>query len=1764
MPAFSPRFGPDRPILPHLAPASCRGDSTLPPAPNSGAIKHPMSRKYPSNFAAGWIGLSLAACFGGPFQAAAAPIISEFMASNEGTLLDEDGESPDWLEIYNPDATVADLSGWHLTDNAANPTKWTFPAGVSLGPREFLVVWASSKNRRTDPAKLHTNFSLNAGGEYLALVAPDGATRPGEFAPTFPPQEPDESFGVPFSTTNLLSAGAASSALVPPDGSLGQSWTQPGFVPGAGWIHGPTHLGFGVPTPGFFIEEKLSPTALTSITTAETLLNDISAVGLLTGVTPAVNFTGDTGGDGRFGDGLPVLHGGDQSNFAMRATATLVIPTAGAWTFCVNSDEGFRLRIDNISVSSVAGLRAPADSLVTRSLTAGNHTIVLTYFENSGGDEVELSAAQGTHTSFSSLFKLVGDTANGGLPVLTPTGSGQPIVATDLGAVMMNVNASAYLRVPFTVANPAGLDTLDLTMTYNDGFIAYLNGTEVARQNAPAAAGYNAAATAARPILTSLQPVRISLSEFLPALPAGTNLLAIHGLNTSAADNSFLVAPQISASIRLPGPDRYFRKATPGSPNTTSGFLGHVGDTSFSPKRGVYTAPVSVAITTATSGATIRYTTNGSTPTELNGTIYQGPIPVDKTMVLRAAAFRDGYEPTNVDTHTYLFFNDVMLQGGPVSPFHAKPGPEWPNHGTIGGQIIDYGMDRTIVNHTNATLGGQAALSTALAALPSVCLTTDVPNLFHTTTGIYTHASSHGSTWERPASVEMIGDPNTPEGGFHSSCGIRIRGGYSRSGDNPKHSFRVFFRSDYGPSKLDYPIYGTAGASEFDTFDIQCSQNYSWSFGGDASHNALREIWSRDTQLAVGQLASHGRFVHLYLNGVYWGLYQIEERKEAAFGATYLGGSKDDYDVIKHTGSSGGYTTEATDGDFVTTPAGTDSAWKKLWTASRAAYFINKDKNPASPAASLISTPEQKLAAYYKLAGLQADGKTPAGGPALLDIGNLIDYIIILFFTKNTDSGISAFLSNAQPNNFYALRDRTGNLGFMSLLHDAEHSLNAGSAGDRWGPWQTDTSSFWNGINYSNPQYFHQDLTASPEYRLRFADHLYRHFFNNGPMTAANNQARLDLRSRQVEPAIIAESARWGDAKTSPARNASNWRTARTDTRNWFTNRSTQFISEARTRGFYPTIEPPSFNQRGGAVPPGFNVILTNPNAAGGTIYYTTDGSDPRMAGGGFTPSVLIPEFSNASYFVPSETNGGSTMAIASWTGPAAPSNEASWLSGQMGFGFNPINRPATTNFTPFIKTNVLQAMQPAGGTPNGTLYVRLPFTLAQTQIDSFESFRLRVRYDDAFIAYLNGQEIVRKTVNAGFVPLWNSSSLVSHADTAGVIEEEILVPNFKNRLVAGSNLLAFHVMNQSATETDLLFSPQVLADSFTGTSGKVYTGPITLTAGAVVKSRVLTGMTWSALQEATFYTDTVPASAANLVVSEFSYNPSGPQTAGESAYASSDFEFIELQNISQARVDLFNVALSGAVSRMLGTSVQQWVLEPGGRLIVAANPAAFTQRYGLLQPVMGPFDGSMDNSGETIRITAANGLVIKEFSYASTDPWPKAADGDGFSLVLLNPTANPPHGDPASWRSSAAQHGNPAAPKGTTYTAWKALEGDPGDEADPDGDGLNTFVEYALGGRPALPDPQALPVAGIASFTVGGTTGDYLTLTFRRRLMADDIVYGVESSSDLTSGNWTAGGVTPASETNHGDGTATMVLRSLQPFTSAQRLYLRLRLTTR
>jgi hypothetical protein len=625
----------------------------------------------------------------------------------------------------------------------------------------------------------------------------------------------------------------------------------------------------------------------------------------------------------------------------------------------------------------------------------------------------------------------------------------------------------------------------------------------------------------------------------------------------------------------------YLKSATPGAANSLASAGGVVADTNFSVKRGFYTSAFSVTITCDTSDATIRYTLDGSTPTSVTGTTYTAPIPVSATTTLRAMAYKSGWFSTDVDTQTYIFLAQTIAQPA-TRPTTAWPTPTTSSSGSS--QKIDYEMDPDVTGDSRYS----ALMDDALLAVPTISLVTDLANLFNTSTGIYMNPESEGDTWERPACIELI----NPDGsdGFHANCGIRIRGGVSAAKSNPKHSFRVIMKSDYGDSKIEYPLLGADGPTEFDKIDFRTAQNFSWNLSSPQYATWLDDPFSHDTMRDMGHPSTEGFFFHLYLNGVYWGLYQIEERPCADFCAAHLGGNDDDYDVVKSDEDTGQM--YATDG--------TIDQYNAYWT--------------------LVNSGVSTAAAYFKLQGKNADGTTTnTSYSRYLDADNLADYMLLVFYTGGYDMPLGPPGQNSKPRNLYAIFDRVAPGGFKYLPHDNEWSLmqQYGVSLNRVSA--TVGSSLGTQVNF-NPWWLHSKLKSNAEYALHFADRVHRHCFNGGALTASACVARYQARIDEINLAIIAESARWGDylSSSDPRTRDDDWLPAVTWVRDSFLNaspstRTAILLTQLKSAGLYPAVAAPEFSQQGGIVDAGFAVTVT---AAAGTIYYTRDGSDPRQVGG--------------------------------------------------------------------------------------------------------------------------------------------------------------------------------------------------------------------------------------------------------------------------------------------------------------------------------------------------------------------------------------------------------------------------------------------------------------------------------------------------------------------------------------------------------------------
>ena len=635
-------------------------------------------------------------------------------------------------------------------------------------------------------------------------------------------------------------------------------------------------------------------------------------------------------------------------------------------------------------------------------------------------------------------------------------------------------------------------------------------------------------------------------------------------------------------------------------------------------------------------------------------------------------AYAPGMLPTNVDTQTYIFTSSVKIaDAAEVVPAYPTNWVDVPNgSSTTPG---DYTMDPRIVNNTGG-INPTYTVDQALTDLPSLCITMDFNDWMSSTLGIYNFANESGPQWERACSFELIYPDGTT--GFHYDCSTSMAGAASRTqSNNAKHSFRIHFKSDWGDAKLNYPIMGTANGatSTFDTIELRATYNNSWTHSSSSQRQIAQYAmveFSRQTQQATGQLSTHGAFYHLYVNGLYWGVYNAEELPDDVFASTYLGGDDTDWDSV-NAGT-------VKDGDA---------------TAYNAMISL-ANSFPTAPGASQ-NTQYQNLKQYC-------------------DIDNLIDYIIVNCYAGNTDwdSG----------HNWYGVRLRQTGAGYKFVNWDTEHTLeslgtNVVSTNNSGGP----TSIF-------------QKLRFDPDFRIRFADRVHKHMFKNGCMTSTAAATRYAAIINQLDKAIIAESARWGHNRNSAqivtkaltsnvatlttsaahgfstgnsvtvlsvdatfngtytitvpnsttftytltsanvasqaatgfatlsAVNASSpytrdnaWLTERTSLvgnppqspapgGSYFAQRTATVVSQFRsptatsgedTNSLYPTFEPPDFSVDGTnvSIPTGgLSLTLSNPTtnpASGLVMYYTLDGSDPRVTdsvngvGGAIQPTAL-------------------------------------------------------------------------------------------------------------------------------------------------------------------------------------------------------------------------------------------------------------------------------------------------------------------------------------------------------------------------------------------------------------------------------------------------------------------------------------------------------------------------------------------------------------
>ncbi len=571
------------------------------------------------------------------------------------------------------------------------------------------------------------------------------------------------------------------------------------------------------------------------------------------------------------------------------------------------------------------------------------------------------------------------------------------------------------------------------------------------------------------------------------------------------------------------------------------------------------------------------------------------PEPVlhlKKTTVLRAFAVRAGWEKSPVATRSYIFKTSVLGTAADGSvPVDAQARPagypeatdavapaDWTNSftwtllngarriplryeinasvfgGATGAVVISGGDYATKILPKPVPAGTpmRAALSTQLDALPSVCLSGDVSSLLDVTTaGAYansgvtaTQPDPIGKEWERTVGFEII----DPTGAIQQS-GVNVR--LEMSGDSSlaqdvtrKHSFRVKFGAAGGPAALNLQLFPGSQRSSFKTFRLKNPMHNSWATTyANASDSCLagatycNEGWARDTFAAMGYKVPQWRWVHLYLNGLYWGVYQLTERIDEDW-LKQVGLVSNGCDIIEPPAISDPTTAQANN-PVVANPV----------DGGRLAPYTDVVNAAAAVAAALALPVPDEVEAASQYATVAS----------LLDVDQYIDYLILNSFALNGDWPMK---------NWKAYRSHSGDMKFRFLLDDSEmlfRSSLLGLAPTAATSLTTKDNYRWATLNGSGATQIHGLLKNYSAYKAAFSARLHRAF----EVTASDDTTgalakvggglhddrvieRYRVQMARFLPVLDLESARWGNlyftsyahAVNSPPYKQSDWNTA--------------------------------------------------------------------------------------------------------------------------------------------------------------------------------------------------------------------------------------------------------------------------------------------------------------------------------------------------------------------------------------------------------------------------------------------------------------------------------------------------------------------------------------------------------------------------------------------------------------------------------------------
>tara|TARA_B100001093_G_scaffold83425_2_gene74956 strand:- start:2833 stop:5298 length:2466 start_codon:yes stop_codon:yes gene_type:complete len=738
------------------------------------------------------------------------------------------------------------------------------------------------------------------------------------------------------------------------------------------------------------------------------------------------------------------------------------------------------------------------------------------------------------------------------------------------------------------------------------------------------------------------------------------------------------------------------------------------------------------------------------------------------------------------------------------------------------------------------------------------------------------------------------------------------------------------------------------------------------------------------------------------------------------------------------------------------------------------------------------------------------------------DVENMANYYLLNIYGATWDW---------PHNNWVAARERSAEGRYRLYVWDAEGAMN--NAGNR--PVSQEmirtyilgTSTGQNGQTGTRGELrdLWRGLTRWEEFRLLFADQIQKHLFNGGILDD-RDQLNSHIRNRfdglkdEFEDLLrLIENQAVNTGKVL------RWINPAIGRRRYLFG---PVREDFRDNDLWPEIAPPAFSQFGGSVSEGYPLLITNENTM---LYYTTDGSDPRILGGAPNPDAISQTGGLQEEMLIEEGSIWKHNAIDGDLGTEwrlLGYDDSEWQSGSAPLGYGKI---ASGGVTVEIETEVNRSPP-----RQSTSYFRKTFEIDDSA--AYLSLSANLLVDGGIVIFVNGMEAFR----GSNLPSQTDYSTVPTSDTDDGNEADYRAyPIDPNLLVSGSNIIVIELHNSPGN------SDMVLDIGLSGKRAANGNLPFFVNEPVTVKARSFENGKWSAITSSRFTVDSVPATPQNLAIAEILYNPIGANQAEiDAGFDDGDFfEFIRLENFSRENIDLSSVRLTDGIIFDFSESFIR-VLGPGEKLLLVKSIDAFRIRFGTDFDglIAGEYSGQLSNGGEQLRMIGQEDLVIHEFAYDNSSPWPDLADLDGHSLQIIDRRED--HGDPANWKISSSQGGSPGGR--LDFASWQAVvfsEADllnpaiSGENADPDGDGWSNFFEFSLG---SLPRDSGSSPGELASEIKEIDGESYLTVTVTRGPGERAVRIVAQVSDDLS--GWTDEGVLVLPEAMSEDGSVTSTYR--------------------